>query len=448
VPALSALGESFAPAHRADPIVALQLGMADAPAGALGDPRSGGAAADAPAPALETADETERWVPSFGFFSGTFAQNAEGTVDTSVIRYRSTTYPVQNPTPTTRILTQPLQTSANNDDLFVTPYVGLSTEMMTPGLQGLPGRPRLFLHGDASVSFSATRFVAKQGIPKEGLAIPPAVRRPYTDGRSRIDVNGQGVTNPNAAQPVDRNGNLVTDGNFVYPTSETIPGPGDAPAATEEGSIEGQGASTTATVNTLVVSAGFGPAFTVPVGERRLRIKPSFEYFREEIEVTGLVTRAIRTNSGRTTSPCQYYLGAFPSTLQSLHCNPDQPNVPNTVRAQFVTPTTELSEKKTKTYYGIGPGLEVEMDTARAGPFMLAVFLSGQAYRMLGDREIEFEATTTLSDPAVNPSPVPANSACGPTPGQCTVSTKWTFHPHAWTYRGGVGVRFRWLPEG
>jgi hypothetical protein len=28
------------------------------------------------------------------------------------------------------------------------------------------------------------------------------------------------------------------------------------------------------------------------------------------------------------------------------------------------------------------------------------------------------------------------------------VSAQWDFHKHAWSYRGGLGVRFRWLPEG
>ena len=443
VPALAAFGEAFARANRSDPIAALHLAVADAPAGPTSDPRSG-VAADDPAPTLQTRDETERWVPSFGFFSGVLAQNAEGSAATSNITYRQTSYfrSFQSQT----IQTEPLQAMASNDDIFVTPYVGLSTELMTPGLQDVPGRPRLFMHGDASVSFSPTRFVAMLGVPEGSVAVPPAVRRPYTDGRSFINAAGQVcapstsgcMRNPNAGQPVDRMGNLITNpANYVYATTDPAPVPGDAPPATSGVSIDGQGSSTTGTVKTLVVSSGFGPAFTVPVGERRLRIKPSLEYFREEMEVEGLASRAIQTNTGRTTPPCTY-----PT------CNPNSPppSLPTAVYAHFVTPATVLQGSETKTYYGIGPGLEVEMDAARAGPLLLAVYLSGQAYRLLGDLDIDFDATTTLTDPALNPNPGPT-SPCGPTAGQCTVSAKWTFHPHAWTYRGGVGLRFRWLPE-
>lgn len=377
VPALAAFGEVLAPAAgvpmtRSVQLVAIPVlgAMADASAGAIGDPRSGVAATDLPVPEArdpEARDETQRWVPGFGFSSGVFAQNAEGSVTSSNVRYTLTSFPVGLPPqfpPFTRVVSEPLSPSASGDDLFVTPFVGLSTEMMTPGLQGVPGRPRLFVHGDVSISFSATRFVAKDGVPESGLAIPPDL-----------------ATSP----------------------------PGDAQPGTLGAQIDGQGSSTTGTVKTLVVSAGLGSAFTISVGERWLRIKPSVEYFREEIEVEGLVARLIQTNQG------------------SGSRNPP-------VNPHFVYPTPILEGSVTKTYYGIGPGLEVEMDAARAGPFMLSLFTSGQAYRMLGDRDIEFEDSTTMNDPALNPNPQ-------------TASAKWTFHPHAWTYRGGVGLRFRWLPE-
>ena len=52
---------------------------------------------------------------------------------------------------------------ASGSDLLATPYVGGSLEIMTPGLGFVPGRPRFFVHGDASVSFGFTRDVAKDG---------------------------------------------------------------------------------------------------------------------------------------------------------------------------------------------------------------------------------------------------------------------------------------------
>ena len=41
----------------------------------------------------------------------------------------------------------------------------------------------------------------------------------------------------------------------------------------------------------------------------------------------------------------------------------------------------------------IGGGIELEMDTLRAGPFMIALFANGQAYRLLGDSDIRLFAS-------------------------------------------------------
>jgi hypothetical protein len=101
-------------------------------------------------------------------------------------------------------------------------------------------------------------------------------------------------------------------------------------------------------------------------------------------------------------------------------------------------PTIELASEDTLTTYGIGPGLELEMDAARAGPFVLSVFLGGQAYRMLGDRDVNLMDSAMVDVPDQNPN----------TPATQEVSAKWDFHKHAWSYRGGLGLRFRWLPEG
>src|SRR5262245_9706896 len=48
---------------------------------------------------------------------------------------------------------------------FVTPFSSASFELMTPGLQETPGRPRLFARAGAGLAFSLTRDVAKEGIP-------------------------------------------------------------------------------------------------------------------------------------------------------------------------------------------------------------------------------------------------------------------------------------------
>ena len=87
--------------------------------------------------------------------------------------------------------------------------------------------------------------------------------------------------------------------------------------------------------------------------------------------------RALLADSGHgevnNSSPnIQTYFPGYPSY-------PPQPG-------HFIPVTIEDAE--TKTYHGVGPGLELEVDTVRTGPFMMSLFLAGKAYRVLGDREV------------------------------------------------------------
>jgi hypothetical protein len=349
------------------------------------------ASGDYPQPAV---DETQRWVPGFAVQSGILGQKGEGRVDAnSSITYEYVVRQNRNfivTPPVLLVVTRSLREGKVNffapsnrpnrlvigacltcppgivlpvegSNLFLSPVVGLSTELMTPGVQGLPGRPRLFFHGDASLAFSLARSFGREGVPDGAEFPPPQVSRIFS-----------------------------------------------------EVEVKGVGSITEAEVRPLVLSGGTGVAFTLDAWERRLRIKPSFEYLREEIDVRGRVTRAFRQDTGRR------------------RVSATQPLIPNA----FIPPISLESEDRL-TSYGIGPGLEVEMDAARAGPFMLSLFVSGQAYRMLGNRDVELEDTQLVEVPDGNPT----------TPASQEVSAEWSFHPHAWSYRGGLGLRFRWAPE-
>lgn len=316
------------------------------------------AAAAEPAPK----DETERWVPSFSVFSGVLVQNADGELASSGIEGACEATP--NPPDPAHCMQQirptappptfeelPLVT-ITGDDRMVTPFVGGSLELMTPGLTSLPGRPRLFVHGDAAASFSATRDVAKEGVP-DAFATPEGLE-------------------------------------FL-----------------SESSILGQGSATSAEVMPLVISAGAGVAFTLEAWERRIRIKPSVEYVREEIEVKGVVHRAV-------------WNFAPPATADNPF--PKAENFPSGLRL------IELRGSDKQTFHGIGPGLEIEMDTLRAGPFMLAVYVSGNAYAFLGDRDVELSDANPVGD-------------------EKEETATWRFEKDEWAFRGFVGLRFRWVPE-
>jgi hypothetical protein len=223
---------------------------------------------------------------------------------------------------------------------MLSPVVGGSIELMTPRFAERFGRPRIFTHIDLTAAVGFTFDIAKEGVP--GLMETP---------------------------------------------DEPVP----------ESSLPGQGSVTIGSWEPLVVTAGFGIAFTVDRGEWHFRIKPSFEYIRQEIQVKGTVNRAIALN-------------------------PDL-NFGRATEFRFI----ELAGQQTETYHGIGPGLEIEFDAARLSPFVMTVFVSGQAFALLNARDINFSDTHT--------------DAFG------TEFARWHFRPSPWVYRGLVGVRFRWLPD-
>jgi len=234
---------------------------------------------------------------------------------------------------------EPVRPAASDSETLLNPFVGGSVELMTPRMLGSLGRPRAFAHVDVTAALGFSYDVAKEGTP--GTLIQPEVPTP-------------------------------------------------------EASVLGQGSVTAVQVEPLVVSAGAGVAFTADSGPWRLRIKPSFEYIREEIQVSGIVNRAATPNTacGQGGTPCRLI---------------------------------RLEGQETTTYHGIGPGLELEVDAARIRSFMMTVFVSAQAYALLGDLDVVFGDTHT--DPLG------------------TESAIWRFRPDDWLYRGAMGVRFRWLPD-
>ena len=64
--------------------------------------------------------------------------------------------------------------------------------------------------------------------------------------------------------------------------------------------MTGQGTRIYAELDPFLLTAGAGIAFTFEVWERTIRVKPSVEYIREELTVTGIVNRAVRLESPGT----------------------------------------------------------------------------------------------------------------------------------------------------
>jgi len=335
--------------------------------------------AAAPAEAAAPRDETERWVPSFAVFSGVVAADLEADVESGIIATRNFYDPIFGPTdpfpfngpfdfPNTRPNErfkgpEPVRPAARGDDLNLEPFIGGQLELMTPGLQKVPGRPRLYVAGDASWSFGFNRDVAKEGAPSQ--------------------------MNP--------------EWNPLRPSKEP--------------EWEGQGSRATSLPQNLVIGANAGMAFTLDLGDRRLRIKPNVGYLRQDLELNGSVNRVLLINAGRNN----------PGDV------PDYPEVWETIKIQG---------EDEQVYHSLGPGLELELDAARVGPIVLALFATGNAYKVVsGERTIEFEGTGTWENY------LPTLGALGGGTQTRTETARWKFVKEPWTYRGAVGLRFRWVPE-
>ena len=231
---------------------------------------------------------------------------------------------------------EPAIESASGAADFVSPWIGGSLEIMTPVWKPLGGGTRFFLHGGLARNVGFERDLAKEGSPGP-FKLPPLIPQ--------------------------------------FGSAELVRGTGSVTRAAPSG---------------FQASAGIGISFTIETDWRPIRIKPSFEYLVEEIEISGLTHRA--TSLDPATPSWNLYA---------------------------------VSGSQTRFFHSIGPGLEIEADIFRKGSVLMALTTSGGAYHILGDRDVEF-------------------SSADPTG---TESATWSYRKDPWTYRFDVGVRFRWAPR-
>lgn len=343
-------------------------------------------------------DETERWVPAFAFTTGAFIQDVNGSQTPGIIEnYRNTAQEITGeyidlvpgaaPGQPGFGLCAPASCFPGpvvGDSRFVAPTMGLSLELSTPGLSFLPTRPRLFAHIDGRVDFAYKRSTARFLSPEDLVA-----------------------ENASPDLPLPFSDPHFQEGGF------------------DPNSIRGQGTKVEGELLPWMYGGGVGVAFTMEVFERRLRIKPSAEYLHTEMRATGTVNRAVT---------------AFPGD-----------SVPGSVRQQARFIFIELEGQKTQEFHMLGPGLEIEMDTLRLGPAMLSLFANARAYTILGDREISFTVSETIENPAVGRDGNPFPISLAPPPnghGVQTASSDFSLVLPEWNYDLGLGLRFRWLPEG
>ena len=84
--------------------------------------------------------------------------------------------------------------------------------------------------------------------------------------------------------------------------------------------------------------------------------------------------------------------------------------------------------KDTAQIHGVGPVLDVEMDTPRLGPFQSSLFFGGRAYRVF-DPGITFDGQRSDAD------------AAGTDESRATFRVA----PDLWMFRVDIGMRFHWM---
>jgi len=201
--------------------------------------RAEAADADGGAPASH-----RRWVVSLGLLGGATVQRHHSTATSSC----------QNGGPgdpddgiaACDFLVSPgpadLRRPSAGTDYAVSPWVGTSLEVMSPTLPRLPGRPRIFLSGDLTLTFGSTRNIAIEGEP-ERVRLPDTVV-------------------------------ALQDTNSLL--------------------LNGVGSRTTSEIETLGWGAAVGVAVPFRFRGRQLWLKPSFAWTRFGVEVEGAVVAGLK----------------------------------------------------------------------------------------------------------------------------------------------------------
>jgi len=139
--------------------------------------------------------------------------------------------------------------------------------------------------------------------------------------------------------------------------------------------------------------AGLGVAWSVPLGERQLSIRPAFDYFGEHVRWEGM-SLLLEREAGAPTS-------ALP------------------------TPVFAASRSLSKTYHAIGPSLALEVLLGQRGPVSLKLYAQSQFYWILTDPEASFAVANEIGS------------------GNGVIR----FETDSMIAEGGVGVRLTWLPR-
>lgn len=276
-------------------------------------------------------------------------------------------------TDTSTLVSGPLRGQVTGDDFAVSPLMGGSLEVMTPALP-IPLQPRLFLSGELLTLFAASRNLALEGDAD-------CLRGPEPEAVCAKD------------EPIDDAGFPLRSRDFG------------------EDAANGLGTRLSARVDTLAYGLSLGAAFPFEYRERQFRLKPSLSWINYRVKTSGIVV--------------------------DVDCEPDfrctDVRTATGIDVGFNRETI-LKAKSGQRFNAIGPGLDIEMDAGRYGPFGVALLMSARAYAVLGDRTISFGTQKIFND------------IVSQTLGEDDVSSAaFNFEVDPWIYRAHIGIRFLFL---
>jgi hypothetical protein len=312
-------------------------------------------------------------VPSFAITSGVTAQEMVGTQG-------ARRFPTADES-----AVQTLRPTTSGDDLAVTPYVGGNVELMSPALS-LPGFPRFFASAEVLPSFAPERTLAQEGNP------------------SRIRGSEVGAVL------------AVEEDQFHF----TVP-PGTAGPRQQqfgENDTNGQGTQLISEVDSLIYGAKVGVAFAFQYRGKQMRIKPSAGWLHYKVTARGYL---VDPSCGSNGTVCT-----------NVWDDPDLDNVGNNIVLPGFLRESILQSSESGAFDGVGPGVDLEMDTGRYGPLGVSLFAGFHAYYIPGDRDIFFAQQAQFSDII----------------GTDTDQAAWHVRVDPWVYRAGIGIRFAWLGGG
>jgi len=195
------------------------------------------------------------------------------------------------------------------------------------------------------------------------------------------------------------------------PTGIVEPDNPEAGETLDEGALNGVGSRTRSEIKGLTFGANAGVAFAFAAFGREFRVKPAVGWIRTRIGVRGRIEHGLCILEGGI-----------------QHCDVDGVVSPGD---QAFTRIVTLKERDDMWLDGVGPGLDLEMETGRFGPYTVALFFGAAGYYWTGDRSVEFDTRKTIGPDDLGDA--------------VDYHGDWSFRVSPWMYRAGIGLRLSWV---